>query len=99
MKMKRYCLPVLALIALLLVGLASQDANAQGCYSGFYGGYGHGGHGYGSYWGGGWGAHSWHDTTHLDYHPGSFVPHYDHFDYVPGHFDIHRSGHWHHNHF
>jgi hypothetical protein len=37
----------------------------------------------------------WHDTTHVDYHPGGFVPHYDHFDYVPGHYHIHHTGHWH----
>lgn len=37
----------------------------------------------------------WHDTTHLDYHPGGFVPHRNHFHYVPGHYDVHRSGHWH----
>jgi hypothetical protein len=43
----------------------------------------------------GWADHShWHNTTHLDYHPGGLVRHYDHYDYVPGHFDVHRSGHW-----
>jgi hypothetical protein len=31
--------------------------------------------------------------THLDYHPGSFVPHRGHYDYVPGHYDVHRHGH------
>src|SRR5262245_22621061 len=40
----------------------------------------------------------WHDTSHYDYHPGGYVPHYDHFDYVPGHYDYHREGHWDHHH-
>jgi len=37
---------------------------------------------------------SWHNTTHLDYHALSLVPHRGHLDYVPGHYDVHRSGHW-----
>lgn len=37
----------------------------------------------------------WHDTTHLDYHPGGYVPHGNHFDYQPGHYDLHQTGHWH----
>ena len=58
----------------------------------------------GSYWGGGHGGgywnrnHAWHDTTHLDYHPGEYVPHYNHYDYVPGHYDVHHTGHWDHLH-
>jgi hypothetical protein len=55
-----------------------------------YGSYRHGRHGHGH-----WGGHrQWHDTTHLDYHPGYFVRHYDHYDYVPGHYDVHYDGHW-----
>lgn len=61
--------------------------------------------GYGEYGGFGGGYHTtyypshrshvdWHDTTHYDYHPSGFQPHYDHYDYVPGHYDVHRSGHW-----
>ena len=42
--------------------------------------------------------HSWHDTSHWDYHPGEFVPHYDQYHYVPGHYDWHEDGHWHHHH-
>ncbi len=57
--------------------------------------YGGGGGHHGGYHGG---AHSWHDTSHYDYHPGGFVPHYDHYDYVPGHYDYHEEGHWDHNH-
>ena len=37
----------------------------------------------------------YHDTTHYDYHPGSFVPHGGHYHYVPGHYDLHRTGHFH----
>ena len=36
-----------------------------------------------------------HDTTHLDYHPPQLVPHGNHFDVQPGHYDVHRTGHWH----
>jgi hypothetical protein len=60
-----------------------------------YGDYGYGRHGYRRHGYSGWGGHShWHDTTHLDYHPGYVVPHYDHYDYVPGHYDVHYDGHW-----
>ena len=38
--------------------------------------------------------YDWHDTSHWDYHPPSYVRHYDHYDYVPGHWDFHRTGHW-----
>jgi hypothetical protein len=44
------------------------------------------------------GRHVWHDTSHWDYHPGGFVRHYDHYDYVPGHYDFHDEGHWDHRH-
>ena len=37
----------------------------------------------------------WHDTTHWDYHPGYLQRHGNHFHVVPGHYDLHRSGHWH----
>jgi hypothetical protein len=58
---------------------------------------------YGSYYSGygdyhPYGGHTWHDTSHWDYHPGGFVRHYDHYDYVPGHFDYHQEGHWDHHH-
>jgi hypothetical protein len=41
------------------------------------------------------GSPRWHDTSHYDYHPGSFQRHRNHFHYVPGHDDLHRSGHFH----
>ena len=37
---------------------------------------------------------TWHDTSHLDYHAPSLVPHRGHLDYVPGHYHLHRTGHW-----
>jgi hypothetical protein len=78
--------------------------NYYGNYGGYYGGgCGYGGYGgytpyttnYGGRWGGGH-AH-WHDTTHLDYHPGEFVRHRGHYHYVPGHYDVHEDGHWDHH--
>ncbi|KAF6248941.1 hypothetical protein COO60DRAFT_1706734 [Scenedesmus sp. NREL 46B-D3] len=38
---------------------------------------------------GGWG-----DTGHYDYHPGSYVPHGNHYHYMPGHYDYHNGPHW-----
>lgn len=71
--------------------------HGHGRHRSYYRGAGfHGGHGG---WGHGWsGGHSWHDTSHFDYHPGGYVPHYDHVDYVPGHWDYHQQGHWDHHH-
>jgi hypothetical protein len=43
-------------------------------------------------------GHSWHDTSHYDYHPGGFVRHRNHYHYVPGHYDYHQTGHWDHHH-
>lgn len=31
---------------------------------------------------------------HYDYHPGGFVPHGNHYHYVPGHYHWHRGRHW-----
>ena len=33
---------------------------------------------------------------HYDYHAPSLVPHGNHLDYVPGHYDFHHGGHLHH---
>ena len=35
----------------------------------------------------------YHDTTHLDYHGPSLQRHGFHYHVVPGHFDVHRTGH------
>jgi len=63
---------------------------------GGYGGYGLGG--YGGLYGVARPAYIrppvWHDTTHLDYHPPRLVPHGNHLDRIPGHYHLHRSGHW-----
>jgi hypothetical protein len=98
-----------ALTALFVVDVSASPAEAQGIHYRSRGvhidigsahRHGHRHHGRRRYsgrrWHGGWGGHhsDWHDTTHLDYHPGEFVPHYDHYHYVPGHIDVHRSGHW-----
>ncbi len=83
-------------------GVHVDIGNPHGYYGG-YGGYGCGGYGgypYTTYyggWGGGRGHAHWHDTTHLDYHPGEFVRHRNHYHYVPGHYDVHRDGHWDHH--
>jgi hypothetical protein len=67
---------------------------------GNYGGY-YSRNPYTTYYGGGWaggGGHShWHDTTHLDYHPGEYVRHRNHYHYVPGHYGVHENGHWDHH--
>ena len=54
----------------------------------------HYGHSYHHRW---HGRHrGYHDTTHFDYHPPEIRRHGFHYDYIPGHYDLHRSGHWHH---
>ncbi len=63
--------------------------NPYGYYGGYRQVYNHG------YWGGG---HTWHDTSHYDYHPGEYVRHRNHYHYQPGHYDFHQEGHWDHHH-
>ena len=36
----------------------------------------------------------YHDTSHYDYHPPSVRWHGNHIDVTPGHYDLHRQGHW-----
>ena len=38
----------------------------------------------------------YHDTSHYDYHRPRIVPHGNHFDLIPGHYNFHRTGHWDH---
>ncbi len=106
--MKKYVLTIAAIFALLFTTADAKTANAQGFHFGGGGvhvdvGYPHGGYGHypqTTHWGGGWGGHSdWHDTTYLDYHPGGYERHYDHFNYAPGHYNVHSSGHWDRHHF
>ncbi|MDZ4687336.1 MAG: hypothetical protein SH850_19870 [Planctomycetaceae bacterium] len=37
----------------------------------------------------------YHDTTHYDYHAPEVYRHRNHYHVTPGHYDLHRSGHWH----
>lgn len=71
----------------------TQNYGYSGFNSGFRGYTQSAGHSnYPSY--GGHAHRTWHNTTHLDYHAPSLVPHRGHLDYVPSHYDVHRSGHW-----
>jgi hypothetical protein len=69
----------------------------QGYYSRGYGGLYGNNYGYRGNYGYRRGHSHWHDTSHYDYHPGSFQRHYNHYHYVPGHYDRHYSGHWDHH--
>jgi hypothetical protein len=91
---------------LLVLGVLAVGASAQGFgYSFGYGGqnhyrYNYGGNPYGGLvynqrWCPPGGYGQWHNTSHWDYHPGSFQRHRNHFHYVPGHYDYHQTGHWH----
>jgi hypothetical protein len=78
-------------------GYGCYDGHSNYLHNAYYG------RRYGSYYGryGGYyprGGHTWHDTSHWDYHPGGFVRHYDHYHYQPGHWDYHQEGHWDHHH-
>jgi hypothetical protein len=42
-----------------------------------------------------YGGAGWHDTSHYDYHPATVRRHWGHYDYVPGHYHLHRTGHPH----
>ncbi len=60
-----------------------------------FGGYGHAGHGHTGY-----GSHYGHRPSyghppypHLDYHPPAIVPHGNHYDVLPGHYDYHHGRH------
>ena len=100
-------LPALALVAALTFAFGS-EAKAQFGH-GWGHGHGHSGHVYQpvapSHWGHGhqthypnfgWQQPTYHDTTHLDYHAPTIRRHGNHFHVQPGHYDVHRSGHWHH---
>lgn len=83
-------------------GGVSVSIGGGGFYGGYNPGYYPGGHGchYPSNPGWGWNgpAHSWHDTSHWDYHPTEIRRHGNHFHVQPGHYDRHQSGHWDHHH-
>ncbi len=106
---KCLCIPALAIALLAVTDAPSADAgNGFSMQIGGLGistghGHGHGGHGWGPsirpvypIHGGHWGHRPFfHDTSHFDYHPPQLVPHNGHIDFVPGHYDLHRTGHWH----
>jgi hypothetical protein len=114
MKTLTLAIVAFAAIALVAVdaGTAAADGvsvriggSGYGCYGDSYYPYNtYYGRGYGTRYG--WygnyyprlGRHTWHDTSHYDYHPGEFVRHYDHYHYEPGHWDFHEDGHWDHHH-
>ena len=93
--------------SLKMLGLSIATAACMGMVSSASANDSHCGHGHGGYGGysAGWSYATapvqayrppvWHDTTHYDYHPATFVPHRNHFHYTPGHYDVHSSGHWH----
>ena len=78
--MKRLLVAASAVLALSMAFSSQASAQHYGCSSG-YGGHGH---------------RTWHDTSHYDYHAPSLVPHRGHYDYVPGHYHRHQTGHWDH---
>jgi|SRR5690606_37000778 len=104
--MKKLIYTSVAVLGLFLV--TSGTSEAGGIRFSFGGGHHHHGHhGWhrGPVYNGGYGHHGhgrihryprWHDTSHYDYHPGGWQRHYDHYHYVPGHYDWHQTGHWHH---
>lgn len=106
--MKRVIFTSVAVLGLLLISANSSEAGGirvtfGGSGYGYYGGHGvqrgYGYPGYSTYPSvspGCYSAPRWHDTTHYDWHPGGWQRHGNHFDYVPGHYDLHRTGHWHH---
>ncbi len=98
-------LAVLAFGVGTLGNAATSEAGTYVIYSGGYSGYGAGYGGvyrspytayrpYGNPYGGSVGP-VWHDTSHYHYQPSRVVPHGNHLHYTPGHYDLHRTGHWH----
>ncbi len=72
-------------------GYAPQYGGSHHSYhSGHHGNVGGSGFGYNSGYG------RYHNTSHWDYHPTQVVPHGNHLDVIPGHYDYHRTGHFHH---
>lgn len=108
--MKRFALTlIVGMLFLLGGGSAAWADNGHGRGHGHGGGHGHGhshhhhghggyGYGYGNVnpyrYGGFYRGPVWHDTTHYDYHAPSLPYHRGHYDYIPGHYHLHRGGHW-----
>ena len=104
---KKMLLPAIAL-GIAFTFAFSGEAKAQwgnGCGYGFQGQIGHVPPITRSYWGAGYRSYLpnygyrapvFHDTSHLDYHPPQVIRHRRHFHVQPGHYHLHRTGHWHH---
>ncbi|MCA9077735.1 MAG: hypothetical protein KDA93_22100 [Planctomycetaceae bacterium] len=93
--MKRFLSLGIVLAALTTLGASAQAGHGFG-WSGGHAHSNHGFHGtyvpqvynYPTY------HQTWHNTSHYDYHPGGFQRHGNHAHYVPGHVDLHRTGHF-----
>ncbi len=102
--------PALA-VGLMFAGDAPKAEAQYGCYGG-YGGYSGigisiGGSHYRSYRAPFYSSHLhrshfgpsrsyFHDTSHYHWHPAEIRRHGNHWHVQPGHWDLHRTGHWHH---
>lgn len=106
--MKRLIIASVAVVGMLLVTAGTSNAGVRFSFGGggYHSGHNHYGHGYRGGYGGGYGYAptyryynsypQWHNTSHYDYHPPSLQRHRNHYHYVPGHYDYHQTGHWHH---
>jgi hypothetical protein len=95
--MKRFLMLAAVIAALATIGTSAEAGWRSYGWNSHYGS--HGGYG----WRRNFGHRNhysprvhrtWHDTSHYDYHPGQFVRHGNHFHSQPGHYDLHRTGHW-----
>ncbi len=95
--MKTAFLCVAAIAGLVLVSSTEVEARHRCGRGGF--GYGYRGHihrGYNSVRFRSFNNYPrYHNTSHFDYHGPSLQRHFNHYHYVPGHYDFHRSGHYH----
>ncbi len=95
--MKTAFLCIAAVAGLMLVGSTQAEAGHRCGRGGF--GFGYRGHIHRGFYGRQYRSFynypSYHDTSHFDYHGPSLQRHYNHYHYVPGHYDFHRSGHYH----
>ncbi|MBB3205014.1 hypothetical protein FHS27_000781 [Rhodopirellula rubra] len=109
MSNKKIYLPVIALAVAFTFALGSEAQAQHGHgwghgHSSFHSGHvyqpvtpSHWGHGHQTHYPNfGWQQPTYHDTTHLDYHAPTIRRHGNHFHVQPGHYDVHRSCHWHH---
>lgn len=83
----------------LSIGGGASSCGGGGFYNSGYRGYSSN-YGYRSVPSFGYSSHyrapRYHDTSHFDYHPTQVRRHRNHYDVIPGHYDYHRTGHYHH---